>query len=582
MTNIVNRKQKSRILVKMLKKQINLISLIAITNRLPTWVTVNLICQYSKKWIKEKKPMQLVGVRDHQCRLFQYAVKFAVTYALPIGISALFGTFNISYSQIYHNLQVEAAVTGTINEPLTLESQPADTGHHKPYAIIVGAFKSLEKAEDLVLYLNARGNNADIEGKSTTGLFRVSIRSYYHKDEANRQLTIIRSNMYPSAWLLVKDETFFKVTPVTKNLAQGTLVQPNRVTFTSPPDSVISKSQMPVINNNILFSQYYKLGEILKQYREIEKNGRWNPIDIDPEMKSYKPGDTANAIHQIRERLYTTGDLKQNNESCCYDPDLAEAVRKYKIRNALHPSELILPVDILEMNVPIGELIKKIIRNMERYRSIYPEFAEAKKFIMVNIPAFDLHFIRNGKTELQSPVIVGEYVSKTLIFSSMLSSIEFNPYWNVPQSIIDKEIRPGMAKNKNFLKDHNMEWDQGQLRQKPGKGNSLGLVKFIFPNSENIYMHDTPVKSLFEKENRAFSHGCIRVGKSRELAIAILKDDGWMPEQIDRAMNSGKESIHVLKNKIPIHIGYFTAWVDDEGMLYFYDDIYHLDFSPVE
>jgi murein L,D-transpeptidase YcbB/YkuD len=215
---------------------------------------------------------------------------------------------------------------------------------------------------------------------------------------------------------------------------------------------------------------------------------------------------------------------------------------------------------------------------MERCRWISPEFARAKAYIVVNIPSFKLNLIRNGKSELESPVIVGKYVTKTVIFSGMLSYIVFSPYWNLPQSIINKEVKPGMAKNKNYLEAHNMEWNNGQVRQKPGKNNSLGLVKFIFPNSNDIYMHDTPVKSLFARESRAFSHGCIRVGKPRDLAIALLEDDpNWTPQKIDAAMHAGKENTYVLKNKIPVYIGYLTAWVNQQGEINFYDDIYEND-----
>jgi murein L,D-transpeptidase YcbB/YkuD len=230
------------------------------------------------------------------------------------------------------------------------------------------------------------------------------------------------------------------------------------------------------------------------------------------------------------------------------------------------------------MNVPIGERIRKIIVNMERCRWISPEFARAKEYIVVNIPAFRLTFVRNGVPELISPVIVGKNVTKTVIFSGMMSYIVFSPYWNLPPSIINKEVKPGMARDKNYLEKHNMEWNNGQVQQKPGKNNSLGLVKFIFPNSNDIYLHDTPSKSLFAKENRAFSHGCIRVGKPRDLAIAILKEDpAWNPGRVDAAMHSGKENTVVLKNKIPVYIGYFTAWVDQQGAINFYKDIYNRD-----
>ena len=123
-----------------------------------------------------------------------------------------------------------------------------------------------------------------------------------------------------------------------------------------------------------------------------------------------------------------------------------------------------------------------------------------------------------------------------------------------------------------------MEWSDGNVRQKPGPENSLGKVKFLFPNSNAIYLHDTPAKELFNSEDRAFSHGCIRVAKPKELANIILKNDkNWTPAKIEAAMNSGVEYSYQLKNKIPVYIGYFTAWVDTEGTIHFYEDIYKRD-----
>ena len=123
-----------------------------------------------------------------------------------------------------------------------------------------------------------------------------------------------------------------------------------------------------------------------------------------------------------------------------------------------------------------------------------------------------------------------------------------------------------------------MEWNGDNLRQRPGPKNSLGLVKFLFPNSNSIYLHDTPSKNLFNEEKRAFSHGCIRIAKPRELANLILENDkNWTPEKIDAAMNSGVESWYTLKNKIPVYIGYFTAWADNDGVIHFYDDLYERD-----
>ena len=197
---------------------------------------------------------------------------------------------------------------------------------------------------------------------------------------------------------------------------------------------------------------------------------------------------------------------------------------------------------------------------------------------MVNIPSFNLTYFKNGKPALESKVVVGKSLNRTVVFSADMKYIVFSPYWDVPPSILKKEILPAIAKNPNYLEEHDMEWFDGRVRQRPGLENSLGLVKFVFPNSNNIYLHDTPSKNLFNEEKRAFSHGCIRVAKPVELANLILKDDkAWNPEKIAAAMYSGIETWHPLKNKIPVYIGYFTAWVDDDGILHFYEDVYKRD-----
>jgi murein L,D-transpeptidase YcbB/YkuD len=358
----------------------------------------------------------------------------------------------------------------------------------------------------------------------------------------------------------------------------GWLLPRKQISYVSLLDSVMQNSKATLDDKKVLIGQYYKLREVLVKYREIERRGGWNPIDFDSNLKSYKPGDSAKAIGQIRERLFVTGDIKSNNKSAIYDQELVDAVKHYQIRNGFKSDNLILPKHIKQMNQPIGERIKQIMVNMERCRWISPEITNAYEYILVNIPSYNLTFIRDGKVALKSPVVVGKTMNKTVIFSGKMSYIVFSPYWYIPTSIINKEVKPGIAKNKNYLADHNMEWNNGNVRQKPGKNNSLGLVKFIFPNSNNIYLHDTPSKSLFENESRAYSHGCVRVGKPRDLAISILKEDkNWTPAKIDSAMNLGRENSYVLKSKIPVYIGYFTAWVNDEGELNFFQDIYSRD-----
>ncbi|MFW0738045.1 L,D-transpeptidase family protein [Flavobacterium sp. T12S277] len=361
------------------------------------------------------------------------------------------------------------------------------------------------------------------------------------------------------------------------------LLPRKKVNYQVFSDSIYKKATISDDKKSKMFSQYYKLRDALHQYREIEKKGGWKTIETEEGFKSFKTGDSVAAIGQIRARLYATGDLKENTNSNVCDSVLIAAVKNFESHHGLTPKNIILPEHIAELNVPVSDRIKTIIVNMERCRWIDPELEKGKEYIEVNIPEFRLYLIRNGEIAFVSPVVVGKAMTQTVIFSGLMNNIVFSPYWNVPTSIINKEIKPGMARNKNYLREKNLEWNNGAVRQLPGKNNSLGLVKFLFPNSNNIYLHDTPAKSLFERENRAFSHGCVRVGKPRELAIELLKQDpSWTPARIDKAMHTGKENWYTLKRKVPVYIGYFTAWVDRKGQLNFYKDIYQRDESLIK
>lgn len=432
----------------------------------------------------------------------------------------------------------------------------------------------------LVKYSNSfysKVQNLEDEGISVTFPYQKNIDGIF-ADKPESTLSITDAELLLTSLYLFYVEKVYKGIDDTSTASMGWLLPRKKVSYTGLLDSFISDQKTQTDDSLAQFSQYFKLRDVLKHYREIKKKGGWNPIELNPELKEYKPDDTAKAIQQIRERLFITGEIKQNNKSNRYDPDLVAAVIKYKVHSGYKPTEQIKPEHIRNMNVSVNERIKTIVVNMERCRWISPETINAKEYIFVNIPSYEMKFIRDGKVVFDSPVVVGKKISETAIFSGIMSYIIFSPYWNLPKTIIDAEIKPAIAKDSNYLVSHNMEWNKGMVRQKPGKHNSLGLVKFMFPNSHEIYFHDTPSKSHFKKDYRALSHGCVRVGKPRELALAILKNDKkWTPEKIDAAMNAGEESICSLKNKIPVNICYFTAWVDEQGEINFYKDVYERD-----
>jgi L,D-transpeptidase YcbB len=421
-----------------------------------------------------------------------------------------------------------------------------------------------------------------VKGIATEGVYAVfpydiEIEGIFVSDVDNLLSDAETEIMITSMFLFYTENVYRGVDDKTAAALEW-LLPKKQVSYENMLDSMMQNSSLLLQNDSVLFSQYYKLRDMLKRYRDIQKTGGWDTIAIDPKIKAYQPGDTAGAIVKIRERLFISLDIEENNSSNEFDEELLVAINKFQKRHGKNETKTITPQLIKQMNVPVIEYIKKIVVNMERWRWVAPEQAYASEYIFVNIPSYTLLMNRNGQRVFESPVVVGKNMSKTVIFSGNMSFVVFSPYWNVPESILKSEVLPGIKKDKNYLDKHNMEWNNGQVRQKPGKNNSLGRVKFLFPNSNNIYLHDSPAKSLFKNDSRAYSHGCVRVGKPRDLAVEILRNDPeWTTEKIDAAMISGTEKWVQLKNKIPVHIGYFTAWVNDSGEINFYEDIYKRD-----
>jgi murein L,D-transpeptidase YcbB/YkuD len=208
--------------------------------------------------------------------------------------------------------------------------------------------------------------------------------------------------------------------------------------------------------------------------------------------------------------------------------------------------------------------------------------AEGKR-IVANIPEYRLHVYEDNREVLAMDIVVGKTSNPTVAFNDMMEHIVFSPYWNVPSSIVRNEILPARRRNPRYLSSQNMEITGTEdglpvIRQRPGPGNALGGVKFLFPNKYNIYFHDTPAKTLFSRNKRAFSHGCIRLSQPFELAKYLLKDKPeWSDEAIRRAMSARSEKWVKLEEKIPVFITYYTSWVDPSGVLQFRDDIYRRD-----
>jgi murein L,D-transpeptidase YcbB/YkuD len=257
---------------------------------------------------------------------------------------------------------------------------------------------------------------------------------------------------------------------------------------------------------------------------------------------------------------------------------VAPEILRFQNHHGLEPTGRLDAATLTALNIPADARARQIAANLERHRWLPRTLGS--RFIYVNVPSFRLDAYDSGQKTLSMKVVVGaEYQGKaTPAFSDSMETVVFRPYWNITPDIQAKEIGPKVAADRGYLERENMEYykDGGatRIRQRPGGKNSLGLVKFLFPNDFNIYLHDTPAKTLFAKTDRAASHGCIRLEKPAELAQWVL---GWDAARVDQAMNGGQDNHPVaLPRKIPVYIVYFTAYLRD-GQLYFGDDLYGRD-----
>ena len=341
-------------------------------------------------------------------------------------------------------------------------------------------------------------------------------------------------------------------------------------------------------------AQYRALRDALADYRAQATNGGWPKV---PHMK-LKPGQRHAHVAAIARRLAASGDYKgrvpSQGQPAEYHAELAEAVKHFQRRHGLTDDGIVAANVVAQMNVPIEARIAQIQLNLERWRWLPRDLGE--RYILVNIPEYRLEVWDRGQVPLAMRTVVGKQDTPTPIFNDLLTHVVFSPYWNVPPNIAQGETLPGILADPDFLNRQNMEVldesgnrvDPGSIdltdparyrfRQKPGSGNSLGLVKFMFPNQFNVYLHDTPTDSLFLRASRSFSHGCVRLEQPLALARYVLQDQPeWTQENIVQAMEAGEEKHVKLKRPIPVYLGYWTARIASDGQLQFRDDVYGID-----
>jgi murein L,D-transpeptidase YcbB/YkuD len=327
-------------------------------------------------------------------------------------------------------------------------------------------------------------------------------------------------------------------------------------------------------------AQSERLQKALMQYYEIERDGGWTKINAT--KKFYLKGEKDPAIVQIKQRLKASGDYTSDEFSNLFNDDLVKAVMRIQKRFGFKENGVVDALLIKELNVPIEKRIDQLEINLDRLRKM-PVVNEGVQLV-ANIPEYKLHVYENGKPAFDMDIVVGSENNRTVIFNDQMTHIVFSPYWNVPESIVRNEMLPAMRRDKSYLRRNNYEllgYENGlpKIRQRPGEGNSLGGVKFVFPNDHGIYFHDTPAKSLFGLPKRTFSHGCIRLAEPAKLAAFLLRNQGWTADKIEAAMKAGKEQTVKLPKAAAVSITYFTAWVDGDDLVHFRKDVYGYDKS---
>jgi L,D-transpeptidase YcbB len=349
---------------------------------------------------------------------------------------------------------------------------------------------------------------------------------------------------------------------------------------------------------------YQRLKSALAAYREIAAKGGW-PMVVGGE--TLKPGARATPVAVLRKRLQISGDLSQGTvqDLELYDNDLEQAVKRFQARHGLDPDGRVGRQTLEELNIPIGARIDQIRVNLERGRWLFGDIRAQDDFIIADIAGFRVYFFRANQVAWDSRAQVGRPYRKTPVFKAQMKYLVLNPTWTVPPTILARDILPKVAKNPAYLAERKLEVLDGNgkpvdpksidwsayasrrfpyvLRQSPGRDNALGRIKFMFPNPHAVYLHDTPSKELFDRTERAFSSGCIRIDDPLRLAELLLDDQHqWNREAIERAIESGKTETVLLSKPVAVLLLYWTAEALEGGSVRFRKDIYGRDWQILQ
>jgi murein L,D-transpeptidase YcbB/YkuD len=316
---------------------------------------------------------------------------------------------------------------------------------------------------------------------------------------------------------------------------------------------------------------YARLRSALAAYRVVERGGGWPLVSAG---RSLRLGDDDPRVAELRARLGASPGTR-------FDDELDTLVRHFQSHHGIAADGVAGPETLRELNVSAADRVRQIAANMERWRWMPDDLGDA--YVIVNIAAFRLDVIERGQSVLAMKTIVGRRYTRTPFFAARILDVQINPWWNVPDSIAMSELWPKQKRDPTYLARNQMIVVDGRIRQRPGPWNALGRLKFNLPNPYDVYLHDTPSRSLFARPVRAFSHGCIRLEHPRDLAAYLLRDQPqWTASAIQEAIDSGRERRVPLTSPMPVYVLYWTAWIGDDGHMEFHRDHYARDTALIE
>jgi murein L,D-transpeptidase YcbB/YkuD len=341
---------------------------------------------------------------------------------------------------------------------------------------------------------------------------------------------------------------------------------------------------------------YRALVAALGRYRAIAARGGWPPV---PPGTYLRPGDEEGRVAALRTRLAAEDPLVSRSADVRYDDLLAEAVRRFQARHGLAVDSVVGPATVQALNVPVADRIRQIALNLERWRWLPRDLG--RHYVVVNAPDARLHVVVDGRPALTSRVVVGDLRHPTPVVQAWVEAVILHPRWNVPTSIAVEEILPRLRENRRYLAEHDIvvlerresdpfglaiDWAAidgdrfpFRLQQQPGPDNPLGRIKLDIPNRFDVYLHDTPTRTLFARPVRTASHGCIRVERADDLALHVLEDDTrrWTRQGLADALEGGDTRRIPVPRPLPVYILYWTAFVEPDGQVQFRADVYGRD-----